>query len=347
MGFSKKVKEDILVASARHCCVCHRYRWVKIEVHHINPKKQNGKDTFENAIALCFDCHSDAGHYFADHPKGVKFSPEELRKHKMEWFKIVKENNITIKKRIGVSLFLDKDNSGNALNPIFICEKTKYKSSSELKAIEFEKIIPKLKTGIPQFDKVYDEMNSVDDLIKFLNRNNQKRPALMQELNPQPLIFGINMNLQRYKTINKSACVINLLLENKSALVLEDYKVYLKFENILRADTVDKAKHFLAFPSYNYNVHFDNYFEAEFIPKSSVLVQNDLVRLDTICFLTTPQTKIAFIGWRLVARDFSTEGKICIDINPNVEYDELEKFVEDPSLFVENERLCPKHEYLN
>ncbi|MDW7690297.1 HNH endonuclease [Flammeovirgaceae bacterium SG7u.111] len=98
MGFSRKVKEEVLVSSARHCCVCHRYKGVKIEIHHILPKEQGGEDTFENAIPLCFDCHSDAGHYHAQHPKGTKFSINELKKHKKEWFEIVKKNNIPEKK---------------------------------------------------------------------------------------------------------------------------------------------------------------------------------------------------------------------------------------------------------
>ncbi|CAA0254792.1 HNH endonuclease [Tenacibaculum maritimum] len=97
MGFTPKVKEDILVSSARHCCVCHRYKGVKIEIHHITPKEQGGEDTFENAIPLCFDCHSDAGHYFAKHPKGTKFSIKELRKHKKSWFNIVEKNSIPLK----------------------------------------------------------------------------------------------------------------------------------------------------------------------------------------------------------------------------------------------------------
>ena len=94
MGFSKKIKEDILVASARHCCVCHRFKGVKIEVHHILPKEQGGKDSFENAIALCFDCHSDAGHYNVKHPRGTKLSIDELKKHKATWFDAVKYNAI-------------------------------------------------------------------------------------------------------------------------------------------------------------------------------------------------------------------------------------------------------------
>lgn len=59
------------------------------------PKDKGGDDSFENAIALCFDCHADAGHYFDGHPKGSKFSPEELVKHKIAWFSIVQENNIS------------------------------------------------------------------------------------------------------------------------------------------------------------------------------------------------------------------------------------------------------------
>lgn len=96
MGFSAKNKEDILVASARHCCVCHRYKGVKVEVHHIIPKASGGEDSYDNAIALCFDCHSDAGHYYAEHPRGTKFSPTELSKHKEAWFQIVRRNNIPI-----------------------------------------------------------------------------------------------------------------------------------------------------------------------------------------------------------------------------------------------------------
>jgi hypothetical protein len=95
MSFSQKIKQEILVLAARHCCVCHKSKGIKLEVHHITPQLQGGLDTFENAIALCFDCHADAGHYFAAHPKGLKFSPAELLRHKEEWFKIVRENKIS------------------------------------------------------------------------------------------------------------------------------------------------------------------------------------------------------------------------------------------------------------
>lgn len=88
MGFSQQVRDAVLVASARHCSVCRRYVGVKIEVHHIVPRSRGGDDTFENAIALCFDCHADAGHYNPEHPRGTRFSPAELRRHREEWYKL-------------------------------------------------------------------------------------------------------------------------------------------------------------------------------------------------------------------------------------------------------------------
>ena len=94
MSFPTNIREKILIDSARHCCVCHRYKGVKIEVHHIKPKALGGEDTYDNAIALCFDCHSDAGHYNQKHPKGSKFSESELKKAKERWLCSVKENNI-------------------------------------------------------------------------------------------------------------------------------------------------------------------------------------------------------------------------------------------------------------
>jgi len=74
--------------------VCHRYKGVKVEVHHIEQEALGGENTYENAISLCFDCHADAGHYNPEHPRGTKFSPNELKKAKETWIDLVKKNNI-------------------------------------------------------------------------------------------------------------------------------------------------------------------------------------------------------------------------------------------------------------
>jgi tetratricopeptide (TPR) repeat protein len=88
MAFPKKVVEDLLVACNRCCCICHKYCGTKIEVHHIIPQSEGGQDTMENAIALCFNCHAEVMSYNINHPKGRKFSPRELMKHKEQWLKI-------------------------------------------------------------------------------------------------------------------------------------------------------------------------------------------------------------------------------------------------------------------
>ena len=94
MPFPPSVKREVLTKSARHCCVCHRYKGVKVEVHHIVAQSDGGSDDVENAIALCFDCHADAGHYNPDHPKGSRFSPTELRQARDLWFLLVEQNRI-------------------------------------------------------------------------------------------------------------------------------------------------------------------------------------------------------------------------------------------------------------
>jgi hypothetical protein len=94
MPFPPTVRDTALVSAARHCCVCHRYRGVKVEVHHIVPESKGGASDEANAITLCFDCHADAGHYNPQHPRGTKFSPAELRRHRDEWHAIVRGNRI-------------------------------------------------------------------------------------------------------------------------------------------------------------------------------------------------------------------------------------------------------------
>jgi hypothetical protein len=88
MPFSPEVAEQLLVKAHRCCCICHKSTGVKMEVHHIVPEADGGDDSFDNGIPLCFDCHSDVEHYNPRHPKGRKFRPSELRKHRDQWFAV-------------------------------------------------------------------------------------------------------------------------------------------------------------------------------------------------------------------------------------------------------------------
>ena len=93
MTFPASVKDESLVACGRHCCICHRFCGIKIEIHHIKPKASGGPNTFENAIPLCFDCHADMRTYDSKHPKGTKYSEFELKTFRDNWYEKIKNSN--------------------------------------------------------------------------------------------------------------------------------------------------------------------------------------------------------------------------------------------------------------
>jgi HNH endonuclease len=88
MPFSPVVAERLLVASHRHCCICHKPSGSKMQIHHIVAEADGGDDSFENGIPLCLDCHAEVGSYNPRHPVGRRLSPTELRKHRDQWFKL-------------------------------------------------------------------------------------------------------------------------------------------------------------------------------------------------------------------------------------------------------------------
>lgn len=94
MGFDPAEATDLLAACHRCCCVCHRFCGVKIELDHIVPSGDGGSDDIDNAIPVCFDCHAEIHHYNTRHPKGRKFRPEELRRHREEWLRLCKEGRV-------------------------------------------------------------------------------------------------------------------------------------------------------------------------------------------------------------------------------------------------------------
>ncbi|MYL82278.1 hypothetical protein GTA51_03885 [Desulfovibrio aerotolerans] len=96
MPFSPSVKEAVLVKSWRRCALCGCYKGVNVEVHHIVQEAVGGPNTEENAICLCFDCHAGAGHYNPKHPRGTKFSPEELRRQRDEFYKAIEDSRLSL-----------------------------------------------------------------------------------------------------------------------------------------------------------------------------------------------------------------------------------------------------------
>lgn len=79
MPFDEKLRTRVLLWSDRHCCLCKKSCGVNIEVDHISPESEGGPSDIDNAIPLCFDCHSEAHRYNSQHPRGNKFKPAELK----------------------------------------------------------------------------------------------------------------------------------------------------------------------------------------------------------------------------------------------------------------------------
>lgn len=90
MAFPRKDVEVLLAACHRRCCICHRFCGVKIETDHIEQAAEGGPDTIENAIPVCFECHAEIHSYNDKHPRGRKFTPDELRRHKEQWLEFCK-----------------------------------------------------------------------------------------------------------------------------------------------------------------------------------------------------------------------------------------------------------------
>ena len=86
MPFPLKIRKKLLFKSGRRCCLCLEYCGTHIEVHHIVPKSEGGTNEESNGIPLCFDCHADVPAYNSKHPRGTKFTAEELRRHRDRLF---------------------------------------------------------------------------------------------------------------------------------------------------------------------------------------------------------------------------------------------------------------------
>jgi hypothetical protein len=59
-----------------------------MELDHMVQAADGGADDIGNAIALCFECHAEVHAYNDRHPRGRKFSSDELKAHKAQWLSI-------------------------------------------------------------------------------------------------------------------------------------------------------------------------------------------------------------------------------------------------------------------
>jgi len=81
MVFSESIKLKVKTKAHYKCCICNSFGFV--EVHHIIPQSENGKDSIDNAVPLCVKCHDD----FGGNPDKRKW----IREKRDFWYKNCKD----------------------------------------------------------------------------------------------------------------------------------------------------------------------------------------------------------------------------------------------------------------
>jgi len=170
VGFANSVSELALLSCGRHCSLCHKFCGTKIELHHIRQRVDNGDDTFDNCIPLCFDCHAEVQAYNPKHPKGKKFTENELKKHRDQWYSkmnnksdIVTNNQLELKVinlEENVSLILEKIEQN--LKETYTEISNKEKDEFDIDEVFSSKLI---NTGFPDLDKLLGGINHSELIV--------------------------------------------------------------------------------------------------------------------------------------------------------------------------------------
>jgi hypothetical protein len=62
--------------------------------HHIRQQADGGKDTFDNCIPICPDCHAEVNAFNSRHaPGATQYYPDELRRRRDDWYALVKRRS--------------------------------------------------------------------------------------------------------------------------------------------------------------------------------------------------------------------------------------------------------------
>src|SRR5262249_10230385 len=83
--------DRMMVLTARHCCVCRRFRPIKLQVHHIIERSNGGTDHEDNLIVICLPCHTDV---HSRVPFARRFTPSELKMHRDAVVRMVAEGKL-------------------------------------------------------------------------------------------------------------------------------------------------------------------------------------------------------------------------------------------------------------
>jgi len=138
------------------------------------------------------------------------------------------------------------------------------------------------------------------------------------------------LNLETY--INLSFFSIMIKLHNTGTDVIEDFKILLDFEGDIKEIAETNESGGIPFNSIHSNIHLDSKNQqVKIIPSKSVLVSDDTFCSDEIFIKPGHNANKVIVKWRLLSKDFKSEGELVINININIET--VEKEVNVPNSY--------------
>jgi hypothetical protein len=134
--------------------------------------------------------------------------------------------------------------------------------------------------------------------------------------------------------VNRSWCKIHTNIKNTGSIVLEDWKLYLTFENVLKVDddfTKDVFMYKTAEP-YRTTWAYEKEKKIGCFPiDNSPLIQKDSRSFNGYCIPNVEATEIK-IKWHLLARNFDREGEIVLAVYPDYKTKNKTEYVNSEEL---------------
>lgn len=181
---------------------------------------------------------------------------------------------------------------------------------------------------IPIHLRKHFEEQLKQEIAKDIQPDSEKELKDVQPIIHHNPLSGLG---HRQPTVNKSVCSFILVLNNNGSEVIEDYKVHITINDVIRADTVNKSNGYLDLGRHTYNVFFSNSHNAIFQPYNTLLVQHDSVKTDRLCFRPFSDPKQITVDWKLIARNYTNSGRLTLNIKPRVETIKGVRFLSNPT----------------
>ena len=181
---------------------------------------------------------------------------------------------------------------------------------------ENDELIPKFKKTITKYTLETDR-----DFEKKI----WAQPLIM--IQEPTYLFGSNK-------INRSWCKIQTHIKNTGSIVLEDWKLYLTFEEVQKVDDDFTKDIFMYKTASNYRTTwaFAEEKKIGYFPLNNTpLIQKDSKYFKCFC-IPNFEAKEIIVKWHLLARNFDREGQIILKVNPDYEIKNEKKYVNSKDL---------------